>query len=363
MNLFDHGGGAQQLAAELGRPTAAILDFSASINPLGIPAGVRSAVLAALDESVHYPESRAESLLAALASHHRLEPRYFLAGNGSTPLFYHAARTLRPRRALVVRPAFSEYERSLLQAGTRVDPLELDPEQGFALDPAELLHRVTPETDLVLLGSPGNPGGVGIPPETVLSLAHALREQALLAVDEAFVDFCPEASVLPRVADHANLLVFRSLTKFYAIPGLRAGYLAGSPPCVANLAAAAEPWSLSTLAIAAARACLDEEEYRRRTLQLIPALRHELAVGLERLGLTVFPSVANYLLARLPAGESAVVAERLRGEGILIRPCGNFPPLDGRYLRVAVRTAAENAILLAELERVLRELQRETPAP
>lgn len=359
MNRFAHGGGAPHLAAELDRPVAEILDFSASINPLGMPRDVHAAARDAIDAAIHYPEIDAASLISALARHHELAACHFLAGSGSTPLFYHFARLLRPVRALLVRPAFSEYERSLLQAGTTLDYFDLDAANAFHLDPAALLRRVTPQTDLIFLANPGNPAGTVIPPETILTIAHAVREQALVAVDEAFIDFCPEHSVLRQVTAYGNLYVFRSLTKFYAIPGLRAGYLAGTCAGIARLTAAAEPWALSTPAIAAAMASLAAADYRRQTLDTIPRLRHELHAGLEQLGLTVFPSAANFLLARLPGGDSETLAARLRREGILIRPCANFPPLDNRYLRVAVRSAADNRLLLTALKTALAALRQD----
>jgi threonine-phosphate decarboxylase len=134
MSRYQHGGGIHQAAAELQRPVAELLDFSASINPLGMPTSVRAAAAAALDDAIHYPEIHAESLVAALAAYHHLDPRHFLAGNGSTPLFTLFAQTLRPRRALVVRPAFSEYQRALEIAGTAIDVFDLYPEQDFTLD-------------------------------------------------------------------------------------------------------------------------------------------------------------------------------------------------------------------------------------
>lgn len=353
MNRYDHGGGIHRLAAELGRPLTELLDFSASINPLGMPPSARTAAIVALDAAAHYPESNAESLIQALALHHGLDSRQLLAGNGSTPLFHLFARTLRPRRALLVRPAFSEYERSFAHSEIQLDTLELTPQQNFRLDPAELLHRVTPQTELVLLANPGNPSGAPVPPETILTIAHALREQAILAVDEAFIDFCPELSVIRQVAKFQNLYVFRSLTKFYAIPGLRAGYLAGPLAGIDRLTAASEPWALATPTIAAACACLNAEAYREQSLRELPGLRAQLADGLRSLGLEVWPAVANYLLARLPDGDADTLAQRLRPAGILIRPCGNFPPLDQRFLRLAVRTAEENTRLLAALKQIL----------
>jgi threonine-phosphate decarboxylase len=349
MSRYRHGGGIHQAASELQRPVAELLDFSASINPLGMPIAVRAAAAAALDEAIHYPEIHAESLVAALAAHHHLDARHFLPGNGSTPLFAHFARTLRPRRALVVRPAFSEYQRALELAGSEIDVFDLAPEENFTLDVAQLLRCITPETDLLLLANPGNPSGARIEATTLLTLAHALREQALVAVDEAFIDFCPDASILPAVATQPNLYIFRSMTKFYAIPGLRIGYLAGPVNGIARLQQKTEPWALSTVAIAAAKAALTATAYNEESLRLIPQLREQLAASLRHLGLHVYPSAANYLLVRLEDACADELVTALRQEGILVRSCGNFPPLDAHYLRLAIRSAADNQRLIAAL--------------
>lgn len=357
MCRYHHGGGIYQAAVELQRPAAELLDFSASINPLGMPPTVRAASAAALDDAIHYPEIHAESLVAALASHHHLDPSHLLPGNGSTPLFALLARTLRPRRALVVRPAFSEYQRALQLAGIGIDAFDLTPENDFALDPDQLLQRLTPETDLLLIANPGNPSGAKIAATTLLALAGMLGENVILAVDEAFIDFCPDDSILAAVTSTPNLYVFRSMTKFYAIPGLRVGYLAGPLTGIARLREEAEPWALSTIAIAAAKAALDATAFRQESLQRIPQLRTQLANGLRNLGLHVYPSAANYLLIRLATAHADEVVSTLRREGILLRSCSNFPPLDAGYLRLAVRNAAENERLLAALSDLLAQGQ------
>jgi threonine-phosphate decarboxylase len=351
MKPLTHGGGVAQAARQLGIPTAEILDFSASINPLGVPDQVLRAARAALADAVHYPEIDAASLREALAEYHGLPAENLLPGSGSTELLYLLPQVLKPRRALLVTPAFSEYERALLQAQVSLDFFPLSPEDGFQLDPDKLLRALPTDTDLILLANPGNPSGAGIDPDVIESLARQVRGQAVLAVDEAFADFCPQRSVLKRVAGHGNLYVFRSLTKFYAIPGLRAGYLAGPTRGIARLAAARLPWTLSTPALAAAKACLGEDEYRQRTLAMIPLLREGLMQGLDALGLQVFPGEANYLLARLPDGapDATFLAAGLRLQGILVRDCEDFPPLEGRYLRLAVRSADENRRLLQAL--------------
>lgn len=352
-----HGGGVARAARELGLPESSILDFSASINPLGMPAGVREAALAALERALHYPEIDARALVEALATDTGLPAGCLLAGNGSTELIYLLPRVLRPRRALVVAPAFSEYARALELAGVETEYFLLQAEEEFRLDPDRLADAVRPGTDLLILANPANPLGTALEPGLIRHLARALEGRCLLMVDEAFVDFCPELSLVHCLQEHPNVYLMRSLTKFYAMPGLRAGFAAGPPQGMARLAAAQLPWSLSTPAQAAALAALAQVEYRRRTLELIPELRRGLEQGLGELGLRVFPSRANYLLARLEQGPPGApgLCAALRKQGILVRDCSNFCGLDERYIRVAVRSAPENARLLEALS---TELQR-----
>ncbi|MDT8419780.1 MAG: threonine-phosphate decarboxylase CobD [Desulfuromonadales bacterium] len=345
-----HGGGVDRAAEELGLSREQLLDFSASINPLGIPASVRQAILAALERIADYPEIDAHSLRRELALHHDLPQAHLLPGSGSTELIYLLPRALRPRRTLIVDPAFSEYAPALRQAGSHIDTFPLSAEDAFRFDPQQLLAALHPDTEMVWLANPGNPSGVAVAPELLRGLAERLGA-CRLVVDEAFVDFAPGKSLLDAVTKHENLFVLRSLTKFYAIPGLRVGYLAGPAGDMERLAAERLPWTLSTLALAAARACLDDAAYRQLTLAEIPRLRDQLKEGLEQLSFTVFPSVANYLLFRVAGHwpDAATLCARLRQEGLLLRNCANFPSLDDRFLRVAVRSAEENQRLLDAL--------------
>lgn len=352
MNQTQHGGEIFRAAQDLGIPFDEILDFSASINPLGMPEGVAEAAAGAVARAVHYPEVDAASLRRELAAFCKLPEAHLVPGSGSTELLYLLPRVLAPRRALIVTPAFSEYQRGLELAGCEVDGFALRAEDRFALDPEALLSSMAPMTDLVVVANPANPTGALIPPPVLLELARVLEGRASLLVDEAFIDFCPDYSILRRVPEYFNLYVLRSLTKFYAIPGLRAGFLAGPEAGVASLGARREPWTLSTPALAAASACLDAEAYRRLSLATIPQLRQEFADALVALGLEVFPSRANFVLARLPEGApgGGEIAATLRRGGILVRTCCSFPPLDDRYLRLAVRSSEDNKRLVAALQ-------------
>ncbi len=348
-----HGGDVYHLARTLGVELAELLDFSANINPLGFPPGLAFAVQEAMREIVHYPDRRSLKLRAALAAHHRLTPEEILVGNGSTELIYLAARALRPRRGLIVTPAFSEYEHALDLAGVPV-----------AFHPTAEAHHFTlqevPELqagDLVFLAHPASPSGVLLDPDLFLRLAARVEAVgAYLLLDEAFVDFVEAASLKRQLGRFPRLLILRSFTKFFGMPGMRLGFLLAAPDLVARLSGAQEPWSVNTMAQAMGVACLADQEYMSRTRSLIA---RELDFLLPRLaalpGLSPFPSVVNYLLVKLtrPGITAAALRQRLLAHRIVIRDASNFRGLDARFFRLAVRRREENERLLAALSQCL----------
>ncbi|HEY6008248.1 MAG TPA: threonine-phosphate decarboxylase CobD [Geobacteraceae bacterium] len=349
---FTHGGNVFAIARARDLAPEDILDFSASINPLGPAPGVREAVAAAFDRIGHYPDSDCAELRLALARLHGVAPANICVANGSTELIYLLPRLVTGRRALVVAPPFSEYAAALARDGWEVDYLVLSPETRFDLSPERFEVQLRQRYDLAIVGNPGNPTGRLYDRETVAALARSCREAGcFLVVDEAFMDFCEEASTKVLAVRDEAVLVLRSLTKFYALPGLRLGYAIGSVPVIDRLSRLREPWSVNTLAQAAGLASLATDDYATATRALIAAERHRLMAGLAAInGLRPFPSVANYLLVEATDGPSAgELAERLLAERILIRDCGNFRGLNDRFLRVAVRSPAENGRLLTAL--------------
>jgi threonine-phosphate decarboxylase len=348
-----HGGDVYHLARTLGVELADLLDFSANINPLGFPPGLAGAVQEALGEIVHYPDRRCLKLRAALAAHHRLTPEEILVGNGSTELIYLAARALGPRRGLIVTPAFSEYEHSLDLAGVPAAFHPTAESHHFALQEVPDLQA----GDLVFLAHPASPSGVLLDPELFLRVATRVEAAgAYLLLDEAFVDFVEAASLKHHLRRFPRLMILRSFTKFFGIPGMRLGFLLGAPELLARLAAAQEPWSVNTMAQAMGVACLADQDYMSRTRTLIAG---ELEFLLNRLaalpGLYPFPSMVNYLLVKLsrPGLTAAALRQRLLACRIVIRDASNFRGLDERFFRLAVRSRAENERLLAALSQCL----------
>jgi threonine-phosphate decarboxylase len=348
-----HGGDVYHLARTLGIDLADLLDFSASINPLGFPPGLYGAAQKALQEIVHYPDRRCLALRQDLAAYHHLAPEEILVGNGSTELIYLAARVLEPRRGLIVTPAFSEYEHALSVAGvpaafqTTKEAHKFAPHEAFEAEAG----------DLVFLAHPASPSGVLLSPELFLSLAASLDAAgAYLLLDEAFIDFVENASFKAHLRRFPRLLILRSFTKFFGIPGMRLGCLLAAPELVARLAAAQEPWSVNTMVQAMGRACLADGEYIAQTRTLIAQEREFLLEGLTTLPmLTAFPSTVNYLLVKLnrPGATAARLRQQLLRYHLVIRDASNFRGLDERFFRIAVRSRQENKQLLKALEECL----------
>jgi threonine-phosphate decarboxylase len=350
----EHGGDVYHLARTLGLDLSELLDFSANINPLGFPPAIAGAVQQSLREIVHYPDRRCLELKKALAAYHGLRPEEVLVGNGSTELIYLAARALRPREALIVAPAFSEYEHALKVAQVPVEFQVTTEAQNFTLD-----QPLDPRgTDLVFLANPASPSGALLPPDLLLESAAALDAAgAYLLLDEAFIDFVEEASLKPHLARFPRLLILRSFTKFFAIPGMRLGYLLAAPEVIKLLAAVQEPWSVSTPVQAAGRACLQDLDYMARSRTLVSQEREFLLQGLSSLpGLHPFPSAVNYLLVKLtrPDWTAARLQKDLLSHKIVIRDASNFRGLDERFFRIAVRRREENQRLLKALEHFLK---------
>jgi threonine-phosphate decarboxylase len=353
---YEHGGNVFAIARSLGISPEELLDFSASINPLGMAAGVREAVLDSFDRLLHYPDSEASELRTALASFHGMAENNVCLANGSTELIYLAPRLVEGRRGLIIAPPFGEYANALELAGWTVDYHELRPAAGFALDLEAMRERLDEGYDILFLGNPGNPTGRVISRDEVAELLDICRSAGtFLVLDEAFMDFCEEESAKGLVAQNDRAVVFRSMTKFYALPGLRLGYAIGSTKVVSRLQALRGPWSVNGVAQVAGLASLANGAYRERTLAFIAAERSRLLAGLGRIaGLKPHPSVANYLLVETVHGPTAgELCRLLLAERILVRNCGNFTGLTDRFFRVAVRTREENERLQAALAAVI----------
>ncbi len=353
---YDHGGNVFTVARTLGLAADQILDFSASINPLGMSPMVRHALADSIDGLVHYPDTSHNELKLALAKHHDLPPAHFTIANGSTELIYNLPAMLPGNKALIISPSFSEYVRALRQHGWETEHLVLTPENNFTIDMDALERALAGGVDLLFICNPGNPNGTLYPESTIEKIyGLCLSAGAFMVLDEAFMDFCEEASAKQMIVQGDNAVILRSMTKFFGIPGLRLGYAISNAPLAGRLDSMGGPWSVNSLALAAGAAALKDVRHNRKSLEYI---RRERQVLFERLAqfsqLRLYPSSTNYLLVEIREGTtSGELRELLLPQRILIRDCASFIGLSNRFFRIAVRTGAENKRLLECLGRIL----------
>lgn len=337
-----------------------MLDFSASVNPLGPPDSVLLTLRAALPTVRQYPDPGCVVLAERLARLHGVEPGAVVVGNGSNDLIYALARALRPRRVAIVEPTFTEYLRASLLAGARAEHWL---PQGSEFQPAPFDPC---GADALWLGNPNNPTG-HLWDRRQLETWVAANPTVRFVVDEAFLPFVPDEAahgLANATVRLGNLVVLRSFTKVYALPGLRLGYLVTRPELAAEVRRQTVPWSVNTLAQAAGLTALEDDGFLARTHAWLGA---ELPAQLHRLNalrplLEAVPSAANFVLLRLKGMTSHEVARRLLARGMAVRDAANFVGLDDRYLRVAVRSADENRRLVETLAGICLE-ERRCPAP
>lgn len=359
--MTGHGGNIYGFAEGSGLSEKNIIDFSASINPLGVPKTVRTAIKDNIGRLCHYPDSEAVKLRTEIAGDLHINSESVVCGNGSTELIYLVARALSPERVLIPAPTFSEYERACkTSCKLQVTSYKLKNKNSFDIDPDEFIEamdkmvnsalRTSPSAfaDMVFLCNPNNPTGRLISKKDVLKIASAARKlRCYLVVDEAFIDFVPEHSVCRAVEGNPYLIVLRSLTKFYALSGLRLGYGVFPLTIVKLITKYKEPWTVNTIAQQAGIAAIKDKKYIERTFIIMSREKRFMETGFKKLGISFLPSAVNYYLIRVR--EAGKVTNTLQGKGILVRDCSNFRGLHGSYIRVAVKSRADNMKLLQEL--------------
>jgi threonine-phosphate decarboxylase len=344
---FAHGGDVERVARGLGIPVDRVLDFSANINPMGLPSRAAERLAReAKDPSrwSQYPDPEASELRTVLCRYLSVPPESIVIASGADALIHAAVRALAPRRCLIPIPAFCEYERACRAYGC----------ESVALPPS--LAR---QGDLIVLNNPHNPtGACATRTEMLNQIASARAGGVAVLADEAFIDYAPDEAITRDAAIQERVISIRSLTKFFGCPGLRVGYAVAAPETARQLAAQLPPWPVTTLAMNALAEALQDAGYREEALKRNARERAILSAALSSLQFRVFPSAANFLLICLPASfHAAEVRNRLiREHSILVRECDSFAGLEsGRYLRVAVRCERENARLVEALAGILRE--------
>ena len=357
---YGHGGDLLTAQSQFGLGSTPRLDFSANINPLGPPPRVMQVLRDQLDTIVHYPDPAQRRLKTKLAQRLGVIEEQLVIGNGAAECMALIILALQPQTVGVVYPCFSEYEKLSVAFGAKIKACFGRVENHFKPELDELFTLLA-EVDVAFIGHPNNPTGVTYSEEELIAIAEqAEASNTFLVIDEAFIDFLPNSqqiTILPKLADYKNLIIVRSMTKFYAIPGLRLGYAISQPEIISRLQAKQVTWSVNQMALVAGEICLDEMEYEAKTISFITEQRTFLKSSIEeKFGWFVFPGQANFLLARLPESITAGDLQWEMGKkGIMIRSCSMYPGLTDQDFRIAVRTKTENDDFLAALQEVVEE--------
>lgn len=376
--MTGHGGDIYRASQELGIAEEKIIDFSASINPLGIPETVIADIKKNAVNCHHYPDSEARQLVSHLAKIHRINPESIICGNGSTELIYLVVRALKPDKVLIPAPTFSEYERACKTRDAlcvmsyrlkKKNNFDLNPDEftsamggdgnldpgthNSEITPSRITHNSSRTFDMAFICNPNNPTGRLIKKSDMLKIVDSAKShKCYLVIDEAFIDFSPQNSMLREVRNNPYLIVLRSMTKFYALAGLRVGYGVFPLHLVETLKKHKEPWTVNTLVQRAGMIAADDVAYKQETLSLIKKEKTFLKDGFKKLNIDYIPSSANYYLIRMDNAQAVIVS--LRNKGILVRSCHNFIGLDNAYIRIAVKNRKDNALLLKELANLCR---------
>lgn len=329
--------------------TKEMVDFSVNINPLGIPKGLKKKLTEGISDLVRYPEISGESAQLKLAKDLDKEKDQLILGNGAIELIYLFARSLKPGKALIIQPTFNEYERALKMYGWEINHLILKRENDFLLQTKKFESRLEIfKPDLIFMCNPNNPTGKLYSSDQIKRWMECSSPQTTWFFDESFIDFTESAGMLKEDLNEKKIFILKSLTKFYALPGLRIGYGAGNPQIIKKMITYKEPWTINSLALIALNEVYQEKVFAKETRVFIKAQREMVYRQLETIPyLQVFKSDTDFHLCRLTDNRLALVLkEALEKKGMSLRTCEDFLGLDASYFRIALKKAADNAKLI-----------------
>lgn len=350
---IEHGGNLRELAARSGRQPSELIDFSANINPLGFPEWLRPLISSHVEDIAHYPDPQAVDLTEVIAAADGVSAQQVVVANGASEILHLLPEVLKPDRVVLPVPCYSEYIRSARRAGLKLELFKLSPDDHFLLDPRRL-KAILRAGDLVILGQPNNPTGRLVDADQLRELIQGCPDVRFV-IDESFIDLSDSPLSL-RHQRPANVMIVQSLTKIWAIPGLRLGYLIADESIVDLVRRAIPDWSVNSLAQAVGIRAMKDADFRDRSRRFVAQQRQKLFKHLASLpGIDPFPSDANFVLARVdhPALTGSQLTAALLDHAVALRDCSNFAALGADFVRIAVRDDQAQGLLIDRLRQIL----------
>ncbi|ABR33449.1 threonine-phosphate decarboxylase CobD [Clostridium beijerinckii] len=358
MASFGHGGNAKEISRENKINYKDIIDFSANINPLGMSSSVKDAIIEGIDEIEKYPDITYFELKDSIEKFENVSKENLILGNGAAEVLFNAVRGVNPKNSLILAPTFSEYEEAAKAINSNIIYYNLKEENDFNIR-EDILHDINENLDLVFICNPNNPTGVITEIDLLKRILNkAERNNVRVIIDESFLDFREESfSMIPYIDEYKNLIIIKSLTKFFALPGIRIGYAICSDLTLKEKIETTSPaWNINILAEIATKAALNEKNYIKKSIEFIDHEKKYLYNEIREIdGIKVFEPSVNFILLKTLI--KIDLKKELLKNNILIRSCSNYVGLDNRYYRIAVRSHEENYKLIKIMKNIF-ELHR-----
>lgn len=354
MANFGHGGNIKEISRNYNIDCSEIVDFSANINPLGMPDSVKKCIIGNLDEIEKYPDISYFDLKRVISEYENsrigeniISSENIILGNGAAEVIYSVVRGINPHKIMILAPTFSEYEEAVSSISKEVVLYNLKEENDFKLTD-DILKEINKDINMIFICNPNNPTGSIVSKELLIKiLDRAESTDTVVVIDESFLDFLKDdLSMISFIYEYENLVIIKSLTKFFALPGLRIGYgLCSSRELSKKVSQMAPAWNINILADVCARVCLKDKKYIDETVDFMEKERNYLYNELKKVNyLKVYEPSVNFIFFKI--NRNIDLKEELLKKNILIRSCSNYHNLDKRYFRIAVRTHEENIKIL-----------------
>ncbi|MHB1336071.1 MAG: pyridoxal phosphate-dependent aminotransferase [Candidatus Humimicrobiaceae bacterium] len=334
-----------------------LTDFSTNTNPLGFPEEINKIIFDNIPYIKYYPDPDCIYLRHSISEHLNINYKNIITGNGSSELFYNAINAIKPSKILLLAPSFSEYEKASKSSNASVSYIYYERKDNeFYIGIKKILKKL-PGTDVLIIGNPNNPTGSIIEHEDLIFLVKKSQENnCFVFIDEAFIDFMEDRkniSLIKNIVENNNIIIFRSLTKIFSIPGLRLGYAVANRNLIEKIRAHQSDWPVNIIAQSVGAELVKNEDFIKKTIKVVEEERHFLYSCISEIkSLKPYKSHANFLIIEiLKTGlNSKILKSKLFSKNnILIRDCSNFRNLGNAFFRIAVKTRSENEKLISAL--------------
>lgn len=357
-----HGSDLEKIEAFYGIPKSEIVSFSANVNPLGISYRLKNTLSGQLDAITSYPDREYRELRKCIAEYTNAHLDHIIVGNGSTELISLFIQTQKPKKALILGPTYSEYEREIGLGGGTSMYYPLDEENEFQLDVKDFCKTLNDSYDLLVLCNPNNPTSTAITRKDMRKILDTcLRYGIFVMVDETYVEFAEDEKVISSVKltnYYTNLIILRGTSKFFAAPGLRLGYaITGNKDVCKAINTRKNPWTINSLADIAGKLMFTDKEYIQKTRALISSERERLYKELSTWeNVKVYKCSGNFMLLKILKEDitSDMLFDHCIRRKLMIRNCSSFPFLDQSFVRFCFMMPEDNDRLLAAFAELLK---------